>query len=497
MARPITVTTGQWVAKALTVHGDTYVYTNTNYSGANKPITVTCRIHGAFTLKASKHLEGVGCKECSIERQRNTLENFLSRAAKVHGNRYDYSLVEYKRLHDPVRIICREHGEFSQSAIKHLSGQGCKKCNRGEVWGIDEFKKKARLIHGEKYNYNAVTYEKTNKKIKIICNACKNEFDQSPNSHLSGSGCPYCGGSKKLSDNEFKELLLDAHDGEIVSIDPYENMDTKITVRHTCGNEWKTTPLRLIHRMQGCPSCALDARRMTHEQFIERLDEMHNAEITPLEDYVHSKQAIRVRHLVCGREWDTEPRIVMRYGCRDCAYDALKTTPIEFDRRLASVHRGEIIALESYKTVRDEILFQHSCGHRWRAMPGDIIRRGTSCPACATSKGNKRIGQFLKDANIEFETEVRFETCKNRVALPFDFYIPALETLIEYDGEQHFKAIDFWGGERGLEERKYRDQIKNSWAMNNKKILHRIKYDEDVEFRMRQILQIDPRESNG
>jgi hypothetical protein len=491
MARPITLTTEQWIERAVVVHGNEYLYTSAEYVGANKPITVICKSHGPFSLRASKHIEGVGCKPCSIERQRNTLADFLNTATSSHGSFYDYSLVIYRGLHQSVRIVCPSHGEFSQVAIKHMKGQGCKKCNRGEVWGLDDFIGKARSIHGDKYEYDNTIYEKTRKKIKISCVICGNNFEQTPNSHLSGSGCPFCGGTRKLSDVEFKQILTDAHDGEIAALGSYKNMGTKLRVVHTCGNEWLSTPLRLIHRRQGCPYCALDKKRMSDTDFRERLDEVHDGEIVALERYVHSKQRMKVRHLVCGRQWSAEPRQIIRAGCRHCAYQALKTTPLEFAEKLSLIHGDEIVILGAYKTVRDRVLLQHSCGHKWSAMPGDLVRRGTGCPQCASSKGNKRIFQLLTDAGVKFETEFRFETCRHRVALPFDFYIPALETLIEYDGEQHFKAIDFWGGEQGLKQRQQRDLIKNIWAASNGKRLYRIRYDEDIEIRLQQIMKTD------
>lgn len=488
MARPITITTENWVARARVIHGEKYGYERAIYQGSVKPITITCQKHGDFYLRSSKHLEGVGCKECNVEHQRNRPEDFLLKARKAHGDYYDYSLVSYTGLHHPITIVCPVHGKFTQKPVKHIAGQGCKRCKGFEVWNSEEFLEKAEKIHGDKYSYVDSDYLKTNIKIKIYCKSCHNQFEQTPNSHLSGSGCPFCGGSKKWSDDEFRSLLADAHDGEIVAVDPYVNMDAKLLVRHICGREWKTTPAKLIHRRQGCPECALDSKRMTDAEFRERLSELHNSEIVALGKYIQSKQRIKVKHLVCGREWWTESRIVLRNGCRKCAYDALKTTPDEFERRLVEIHKGEIVTLEPYRTVRERILVRHICGHEWRVIPGDLIRRATGCPICASSKGNKLIAEVLAANGIEFEVEVRFESCKHKIALPFDFYIPKHEMLIEYDGEQHFKSIDFWGGEVGLRERQTRDLIKDKWAHDNSKRLYRIRYDEDVIRRLEVIL---------
>ena len=85
--------------------------------------------------------------------------------------------------------------------------------------------------------------------------------------------------------------------------------------------------------------------------------------------------------------------------------------------------------------------------------------------------------------------EVRFESCKHKVPLPFDFYLSELQILIEFDGEQHFKIVEYWGGQEGLEERQLRDQIKNEWAKINNIKLHRIRYDENIEEKLDAIFQ--------
>lgn len=487
MARPIKTTTAEWAKRAVEVHGERYDYSSAVYLGSAKPISITCLVHGIFTQRASKHIDGQGCKFCNIDFQRKGIEKFIEDAEKKHGKFYDYSKVKFNNIHDLVSIICPLHGEFKQKAIKHQSGQGCKNCNIGIVWNLDAFIKQAIEVHGEKYNYDNSKYLNTITKLEIFCNNCKKSFTQSPGSHLYGSGCPYCAGHMKLSDDAFKELLFEAHNGEIIAIDEYVNIDTKITVKHLCGNVWKSTPNHLLNRNQGCRVCYIDSIRMSDIDFKQKLENRHNGEIIALEKYSQSKIKIKVKHLNCGKIWEVEPRVVMRCGCHDCAG---RKSNEEFLRELKIVHNNEITALEPYITTRNKILVKHICGNEWYAAPSYLIGKETGCPWCATSKGNRYVADLLSSKNISFVREARFDSCKFKNTLPFDFYLPNLMALIEYDGEQHFKSVEFWGGELGLQDRILKDNIKNKWAKDNGFKLFRIRYDEDIEIKIAELFSI-------
>ena len=127
---------------------------------------------------------------------RLTTEEFISRARRVHGSRYDYALVEYSATRIPVKITCREHGEFEQKPTKHLTGHGCKTCGRlaaanARRSNTEQFIAKAKRIHGDKYDYSLVSYKRNNLPVKIVCLA-HGEFEQMPRGHLAGSGCREC-----------------------------------------------------------------------------------------------------------------------------------------------------------------------------------------------------------------------------------------------------------------------------------------------------------------
>ncbi len=132
---------------------------------------------------------------------RLTTDKFISRARRVHGNKYDYALVEYSGSYIPVKIICREHGEFEQKPNNHLDGAGCKTCGRlaganARRSNTEQFIAKAKRVHGDKYDYSLVSYQRHELPVKIVCPA-HGEFEQMPRGHLSGSGCRKCADDRR------------------------------------------------------------------------------------------------------------------------------------------------------------------------------------------------------------------------------------------------------------------------------------------------------------
>ncbi len=128
--------------------------------------------------------------------RRLTTEEFISRARRVHGNKYDYALVKYSVALMPVKIICREHGEFEQRPHNHLRGCGCQTCGRlvsdkANRSNTEQFIANAKRVHGDKYDYSLVSYERAGLPVKIVCRA-HGEFKRAPHRHLSGSGCRKC-----------------------------------------------------------------------------------------------------------------------------------------------------------------------------------------------------------------------------------------------------------------------------------------------------------------
>ena len=126
-----------------------------------------------------------------------TTEEFIKKAREVHGDKYDYSKVEYVFNKTEVCIICREHDEFWQKPKNHLSGYGCPICSGRKKMRTSDFIKKARSVHGEKYDYSKVEYNGNSEKVCIICPE-HGEFWQRAGEHLKGKGCDYSLKNAKL-----------------------------------------------------------------------------------------------------------------------------------------------------------------------------------------------------------------------------------------------------------------------------------------------------------
>jgi len=124
---PKRLTTEDFITKAKEVHGDKFDYSLVTYIGAHTKVKIICPIHGEFTQPPNDHLKGFGCCKCS-RKCKHTLNTFIEKANEVHNGRYDYSLVGYKNNKTNVKIICKTHGVFTKRPDTHLQGYGCPQC---------------------------------------------------------------------------------------------------------------------------------------------------------------------------------------------------------------------------------------------------------------------------------------------------------------------------------------------------------------------------------
>jgi hypothetical protein len=185
------ITQETFIDRSTIVHHGKYSYDKVSYINTTTRVKIICPDHGAFDQSPDKHLWGQGCPVCGGSLRSNT-KSFIEKSIKIHGDRYDYSLVEYFNAHTYVKIICKIHGEFNQAPTHHLSGKNCEKCCfDGRKTKLDDFISRSNAMHNFKYDYSLVVYEHSAIKVKIICPA-HGSFPQTPNSHLAGHGCPRC-----------------------------------------------------------------------------------------------------------------------------------------------------------------------------------------------------------------------------------------------------------------------------------------------------------------
>jgi hypothetical protein len=125
--------TETFIAKAKTIHGDIYNYDKAVYAGPRNKLVITCKTHGDFERTPENHYTGQGCKECGIvKRSANKIqrhkETFINRADLIHNNKYSYEKVEYTFSKTKVTITCPIHGDFEQEPNSHIQGKGCPYC---------------------------------------------------------------------------------------------------------------------------------------------------------------------------------------------------------------------------------------------------------------------------------------------------------------------------------------------------------------------------------
>jgi len=316
-----------------------------------------------FYDSAREYEKAIECNlKCSrCSRNLKSQAQFRHDCKLVHGNKYNYSGAIYINTRTPVGIICSKHGKFSQTPENHLSGQGCPFCGNSIKLDAPTFIILANRLHLNKYDYSKVKY--VNNKTKILINCSEHgDFLQTPNSHLRGRGCPICGYVKV--------------------------------------------------------SVALSSNLI---DFVLKAKDIHNN----------------------------------RYDYSKFIYKNNRTKGII----ICSIH-GDF----------------DQCP--------DTHFRGQGCPKCNCSKGELKIARFLENNNIKYIYQHWFKDCRSdiskRQVLKFDYYVPNRNLLIEFDGEQHFrygcKLGKYVTTELDLKRTKLRDNIKNEYATAKGIKLVRIKY---------------------
>ena len=357
------LTAKEFVERAKIVHGDKYDYSKVDYKGSNEDVFIICPIHGACS-----HLEGKGCLECGIEHKTKKTDEFIIKAKKVHGDKYDYSETVYRGGKKDVTIKCPIHGYFTQRANSHLNGHGCKECgkkliNKSKIVPIDKLLKKFNEIHHNTYTYDFSTYIDGKKEMRMYC-PIHGEFWQTPANHLNGHGCQKCA------------IELSAK-------------------KHFKGSD----------------------------KFIEEAKKIHG------DKYDYSK---------------------VDYKGAD--KDVIIICPIH----------GE------FKQIASEHL------------------RGRGCKFCVESKLENEVNNALIDSNIHFERQKRFKWLGRK---SLDFYIPKYKIAIECQGEQHYHPVKFGGKTQKNEKELFdlqvkRDKLKKKLCEeNNIKLFYFTHYEDSLAIR--------------
>ncbi len=362
--------------------------------------------------------------------KKQTLEEFIEKSKKKHGNKYDYSKVEYINANTYVIIICSDHGEFKQTPGRHVR-HGCKrcvkksnKCIKHPVYSLQEFLKISKEKHGN-YDYSFVDFKNMSTKVKIKC-YFHGIFEQLPKDHIRGYGCKKCGieraqNLRKLLPTFIINKCNELYGNNIykfLNLDKYINNRTHILMYCNKHNiKFKQNPQHLLSGYISCMYCALTGKKDTN-YIIQKLKE--------------------------------------------------KIPENRFDYSL--IKYKNMSTLIEVKCLKHQIKFN--------ILPECFLSGQNACKQCIGSKGEQQISYFLEKFEINYIPEKTFKKCLYNSRLRFDFYISDYNCLIEFDGIQHFQKINYHNFDNEYNSRKIKDIIKNKFCLENNIPLLRISYKE-------------------
>ena len=385
------------------------------YAGVKEKIECKCKICShLWKAQAGNLLCGKGCPKCGIKNRGNNKksnkEEFIEKARLKHGNKYDYSKFVYTRAIDKSIIICPIHGEFLQDPHGHLSGNGCPKCNGGVKYNTEDFIEAARNKHGDKYDYSKVEYIRNTIPVIIQC-PIHGEFKMTPQNHLAGCGCAQCGieaARESMTDTaeQFIQKARKVHKNNYSYYKVnYINQKTPIIITCPIHGDFEQLPYNHL-RGEGCPKCgrekANQSESLSREEWVLRAREKHGYR------YDYSKvEYVNSRTKVC------------------------------------------IICPEH--------------GEFWQTAGSHL--QGIGCSKCSQSKGEKEIRKYLVKNNIDYisQYKIKIDTNINKSGNAFiDFFLPNYNIAIEYNGQQHYIPIESFGGELKFNQQQRRDEyVKN------------------------------------
>ncbi|MGR5327845.1 hypothetical protein [Photobacterium damselae] len=257
---------------------------------------------------------------------KKTQEQFVEKATIVHNGKYIYNHFIYVNAKTKSMITCPVHGNFEQRPDAHLAGRGCPKCAGKEKKTKEEFVINARKIHGTKYDYSKFEYLGSLNKSTIICPQ-HGEFEQRPNAHLSGKGCPKCSKSYPKSQSMFIEKANEIHQnkysyGHFI----YSGALEKGII--TCPEHGDFEQRADAHlRGVGCPQCAKNRRKKTTKQFIKEAQQVHG-KLYDYSQFIYTN--VRTKGIIiCAQHGEFEQlpsNHLSGNGCPKCAAEKKGST---------------------------------------------------------------------------------------------------------------------------------------------------------------------------
>lgn len=279
--------------------------------------------------------------------------------------------------------------------------------------------------------------------------------------------------ANKIHNNEYDYSL----------IKEYQGVMKKYPILCPIHGIWEVSLDNHINKKSKCPKCK--GFGFTKEEKINQANKIHNNEYDYsliIDNNLKAIQKVKIKHKICNNvfynTWDNH--VNKKQGCPKCAsYGRKKHTLESIKEKISLLNNIEYeYDWDSYKSYYEKIKIK--CPkHDWFEQQISNHLMGQKCPKCIRSIGEEKIENILKEKQIIFINQKKFDDCINPQTgykLKFDFYIPSINLCIEYDGELHYKSVKYFGGDKTLEKHMFLDNIKNEYCKNNNINIIRISY---------------------
>ena len=349
----------------------------------------------------------------------------------------------------------------------------------------EEFIRRGKKIHNNKYDYSKVIYKGSTKKVCIICPE-HGEFWQNANSHLMGSGCPFCYNDKrkynklKTNENFIQESIVIHKNKYDYSKTLYEKDNKKVCIICPEHGEFWQTPNAHLHG-QGCPQCGYNKTQEFNKtkfnkyknEFIEKLKKLENKKYDYSKvEYKGTKTKVCIVCPEHGEFWQTPSKLFTGHFCPKCGHmdggKKLSDTKDSFIEKARKIH-GNRYNYSKVKYVNNHTKVCIICpehGEFWQTPNSHLF--GNGCNKCTQSHLENEIELALTINNIIFEKQKTFKWLKYKGLLKLDFYLPEYNMAIECQGIQHFYDGIFFGSKNNQYKNiKIRDEIKFNLCKEN------------------------------
>ena len=277
------LTTEEFKSNFYQKFGTKYNLDNITYVDNKTPITITCPIHGSFSIRPTDLMRGHGCPKCGGTQKSNTKE-WIEKASFVHNNYFSYDKTEYQGANNKVIVTCPIHGNFEVKASNHLRGVNCQKCKQENIkhqinklpqtnsstkkLDTSTFKRIFFEKFGDKYDLGKVEYINNRTKVIATC-PIHGDFQITPQKLLSGRGCTKCANNYQYTTEEFIEIANSIHNN-VYCYDKtlYKTTHSHITVTCPIHGDFITTPARHLQG-RGCPHCKQSHMEKDIQQLLE------------------------------------------------------------------------------------------------------------------------------------------------------------------------------------------------------------------------------------